>query len=123
MYDSGAELYRAWLAGDGTALERLVGAYSDALVRFAHSYTGETTATTTAPARRISAADCISSQTAETGSILPRCKAPRQGARPRKILPLPAKTPSPARAGRARPAVRQNAPLPAPRHSRGADFC
>ena len=40
MYDSGAELYRAWLAGDGTALERLVGAYSDALVRFAYSYTG-----------------------------------------------------------------------------------
>ena len=44
MYDSGAELYRAWLAGDGTALERLVGAYSDALVRFAYSYTGETAA-------------------------------------------------------------------------------
>lgn len=44
MYDSGAELYRAWLAGDGTALERLIGAYSDALVRFAYSYTGETAA-------------------------------------------------------------------------------
>ena len=44
MYDSGAELYRAWLADDGTALERLVGAYSDALVRFAYSYTGETAA-------------------------------------------------------------------------------
>lgn len=41
IYDADAELYRAWLAGNGTALESLVARYSDALVRFAYSYTGD----------------------------------------------------------------------------------
>lgn len=41
IYDADAELYRAWLDGNGTALESLVARHSDALVRFAYSYTGD----------------------------------------------------------------------------------
>ena len=41
IYDADAELYRAWLAGNGVALESLVARHSDALVRFAYSYTGD----------------------------------------------------------------------------------
>ncbi len=41
IYDADAELYRAWLDGNGTALESLVARLSDALVRFAYSYTGD----------------------------------------------------------------------------------
>lgn len=35
IYDADAELYRAWLDGNGVALESLVARHSDALVRFA----------------------------------------------------------------------------------------
>lgn len=39
--DADAALYRAWLNGNGAALESLVARHSDALVRFAYSYTGD----------------------------------------------------------------------------------
>lgn len=51
IYDADAELYRAWLAGNGVALESLVARHSDALVRFAYSYTGDEAAADTVAAR------------------------------------------------------------------------
>ena len=44
MKESGEALYRRFLAGDNAALEALVGQYSDALVRFACGYVGDTAA-------------------------------------------------------------------------------
>ena len=44
MKESGEALYRRFLAGDNAALEALVGQYSDALVRFAYGYVGDTAA-------------------------------------------------------------------------------
>ena len=44
MTDSGTALYRRYLQGDDTALESLVGMYSDALVRFAYGYVGDAAA-------------------------------------------------------------------------------
>lgn len=44
MTHSGTALYRRYLKGDNAALEALVGMYSDALVRFAYGYVGDTAA-------------------------------------------------------------------------------